>query len=148
MKTYVAGLYSVAALAVFIQPCPAPFILPGAVLTAEANAAVAAATVGLLAASASVIVASGGLNDKRDGSPTHVISACMADMIQWKPVYTVTGDSSIVVSQLPPSCIQATNLYNSHPQIGMMNSMYGIATVTNESTITITDMPPMMMAPG
>ncbi|CZT15279.1 uncharacterized protein RCC_01143 [Ramularia collo-cygni] len=140
--------HTVAAIAatLYMQPCPAPLLVPavaGAVSAAAGAVQAGAAVVGAGAAIAAVATQ----NKKRGehapwdedaGISPAVLQKCVADMFNSRSVSSnVTPDGGVVVYNCPESCKEAVDEYNSFPDVDSLAARYGTVS-WNDSTITTT----------
>lgn len=141
-----AFLCSILAFISLIQPCPAPPVVAGIVggVALGAGAAIGGAA------------AAGHRGKRRDitrGNDTTVLhgsrmSACMAEYVSEDAVtIQKISDTSMVIGEIAPACMEAIRAYNDDPNIVNLNAAHGTTTVLNDTAVWVYGVPlPMMSA--
>ena len=152
MKSYAAPI---AVSAVFfitmLQPCPAPVLSTLAI--AYGGAALFGAGVGAGAWAAghgassqkapTVIAPSSDLTQRED--LTH-FEQCTYAGLHTAQTMEFPANGSIIVGDLPPSCMDWFQHYNLHPQIDELNEAHGTITTLNSSAVELANLPPYVLA--
>ena len=154
MKSYAAPIaVSAVIFLTMLQPCPAPVITTLAI--AGAGAAIFGGGVGVGAWAAGhgiglekppVVVAPAGneMPQRRPALPN--FEQCTADGLATAQSLAFPANGSIIVADLPQSCMGWFDHYNLHPQIGELNDAHGTITVINGSAVELSDLPPYVMS--
>ena len=151
MKSY-AGPIAVSAV-VFItmlQPCPAPIVSTLAI--AGAGAALFGGGVGVGAWASGhgassvkqpiIVNANPELTQRQDLTP---FENCAFDGLNTAQTIDFPANGSIIVSDLPQSCMEWFDHYNLHPQIDLLNDAHGSITALNSSAVELANLPPYVM---
>ncbi|KAL8792578.1 MAG: hypothetical protein Q9195_004800 [Heterodermia aff. obscurata] len=103
------------AIVAMLQTCPAP-ILPGILSTL-----------------------SGGSSKRSD--ITNNIDRCLHDGREATEHVRFTGESTLILEGVPPSCMAEVNAWNAHPHAELLSKDYGTVKVLNSSAIEIDGLP-------
>ena len=146
MRTFTVAVTSIVAFVTFIQPCPAPPAVAIAIGAAAAGSAAGGIVAGGVTAGLDRIP--GKKTGKRDvGKPVpHMFRNCVADTtLAAFPQQIAVGTDTVVINNVPPSCMAQINAYNAHPNITDLTATHGSTTVINDTAIALTGVPDVWM---
>ena len=143
MYSYSTVALTAATLATFIQPCPAPPAVIGGLISLAPkliSGALSAAGSGAVAGAVSGAV--GQADQKRDDSQVPSgITHCFAQAMDNNPTAEPGAGTSIIVNNLPKSCIAEVQAYNAHPANGAMAAVHGTTTQINRTAVKLDGIP-------
>ena len=156
MKSYATPIALAAVVFItMLQPCPAPIITTLAIagtgaLLFGSGVGVGAWAAGHGAASVKPPVIQGGdvapidpsLTSRQDLTP---FEHCTYDGLHTAQTIEFPANGSIIVGDLPPSCMDWFEHYNQHPDIEELNEVHGVITAVNASAVELANLPPYVM---
>ena len=163
MKSYAAPIaVSAVVFITLLQPCPAPIITTLAIAGTGAALFGAGAGVGAWAAGhgassvkPTVIYKAPGessdhvapidpnLTSREDLTP---FERCSYDGLHTAQSLEFPANGSIIVADLPPSCMDWFQHYNLHPDIEELNEAHGTISTLNASAVELANLPGYVMA--
>ena len=156
MKSYATPIaISAVVFITMLQPCPAPIITTLAIAGTGAalfgtGVGVGAWAAGHGAASVKPPVIQGdvapidpSLTSREDLTP---FEHCTYDGLHSAQTVEFPANGSIIVGDLPPSCMDWFEHYNQHPDIDELNEVHGVVTALNASAVELANLPPYVMA--
>ena len=151
MKSYAAPIaLSTVAFIAMLQPCPAPVISTLAIAGAGAAIFGAGTGLGLWGASKVIgaqkqptIVSDPDMTQRRqDLTP---FEQCTFDGLNTAQSIEFPANGSIIVADLPGSCMDWFEHYNQHPEIDALNEAHGTIITINSSAVELANLPPYVM---
>ena len=148
MYAYTTVALAAATFTTFIQPCPAPPLVLGALGTAVLSGGVAGVAGNLFG---QVTDAFGG-GEKRDvpvDDNATGINACISQAVEQggKGVGVEPGEgSSVIINGLPKVCLKEAQAYNADPKNGAMAPVMGTSTILNSTAVKIDGINPDQLA--
>lgn len=133
MYSYTTVALAAATFVTFFQPCPAPPVALAAVSGAVAG------TAGTVIGNAEQ-----GGSSKRDAVSDAAVSGiakCLAAASNTPPQMAPGDGTSIIVNNLPPSCLAEVQAYNSNPHNGAMAAVHGTTTQINSTAVRLDGIP-------
>lgn len=133
------SILSVIAFIALIQPCPAPPLA-----LAIAGGAIAAGASGAVAGGVSGAVNHHG---RRNTDESSTFAQCVSDAANSgsHPVVEAGPGTSVLIQNVPQSCMAQIDAYNAHPDITQLNMIHGTTTKVNGTTVTLDGMPAEVM---
>lgn len=153
MKSYAAPIaLSTIAFLTMLQPCPAPIVTTLAIATAGASIFGSGVGLGAWAAShaiasqpAPVVVAAPSTPQTDRRQDLTPFEQCTYDGLYSAQSIDFPANGSIIVSDLPQSCMSWFEHYNLHPQIDELNEAHGSITKINSTAVELAMLPPYVM---
>ena len=149
MKSYATPIaISAVVFIIMLQRCPAPFITTLAIAGAGAalfgsGVGVGAWAAGHGAASVKLPVVQGDVAPiDTDLTP---FEHCTYDGLHTAQTIEFPANGSIIVGDLPPSCMDWFAHYNQHPDIDGLNEVHGVITTLNVFAVELANLPPYVM---
>ena len=150
MKSYAAPIaLSAVAFIAMLQPCPAPVISTLAIAGTGAAIFGAGAGLGLWGASkivgatkAPTVVSDPNLTQRQDLTP---FEHCTSDGLNTVQSLAFPANGSIIVADLPQSCMDWFSHYNQHPEIEALNEAHGSIVAINSSAVELANLPQYVM---
>ena len=149
MYAYTTVALAAATFTTFIQPCPAPPLVLGALGTAVLSGGVAGVAGNIFGQMTDAI--SGG-GEKRavpaDDNATG-LNACISQAVEQggKGVGVEPGEgSSVIINGLPQVCLKEAQAYNADPKNGAMAPVMGTSTLLNSTAVKIDGINPDQLA--
>ena len=136
MYSYTTVALAAASFVTFFQPCPAPPIGMAALGEAATGGAVAG-TVGNVLSNAE----SGGSKKRDDSGAAAGIMHCVSQASEQPPTMAPGDGTSIIVNNVPQSCLAEVQAYNAHPHNGAMAALHGTTTQINSTAVRLDGMP-------
>lgn len=139
-----------------LQPCPAPVVASIGILDAAYGAGLfggGVVTGGWIASHAAAAVQNPP-NPPVDPAPAPVsayrqdltpFEQCTYDGLKTAQTADFPANGSIIVSDLPQSCMTWFDHYNLHPQIDELNKAHGTIIVINSTAVEFAHLPPYVM---
>lgn len=137
MYSYTAVALAAATFVTFFQPCPAPPAALGLIGGAAVSGAVAGTTGNILSN------AEGGAKRRDESSDAYVsgIAKCLQEASSQPPSMAPGDGTSIIVSNLPSSCIDEVQAYNANPNNAAMAKVHGTTTQINSTAVRLDGIP-------
>ena len=155
MKSYATPIaVSAVVFITMLQPCPAPVITTLAVAGAGSllfgsGVGLGAWAAGHGAASVKPPIVQGdvapidtSLTSRQDLTP---FEHCTYDGLHTAQTIEFPANGSIIVADLPSSCMDWFAHYNQHPDIDELNAAHGVITTLNASAVELANLPPYVM---
>lgn len=136
MYSYTAVALAAASFVTFFQPCPAPPLGMAALGSAAASGAVAG-TVGNVLTQAE----NGGSAKRSDDSAAAGIVSCVSQASEKPPTMAPGEGTSVIINNVPQSCLAEVQAYNSQPHNGAMAALHGTTTQINSTAVRLDGMP-------
>ena len=83
------------------------------------------------------------LTSRQDLTP---FEHCTYDGLHTAQTIEFPANGSIIVGDLPPSCMDWFEHYNQHPDIEELNEVHGVISAVNSSAVELANLPPYVMA--
>ena len=135
-----------------LQPCPAPVVASIGILDAAYGAGLFgggvlaggwAASHGAAAVKNPIVApADTPATERQDLTP---FEQCTYDGLKTAQTADFPANGSIIVSDLPQSCMTWFDHYNLHPQIDELNKAHGTIIVINSTAVEFAHLPPYVM---
>ena len=131
-----------------LQPCPAPIVSTLAIATAGATLFGSGVGIGAWAAghgiashNAPVVVAAppSDMTSRQDLTP---FEQCTSDGLYSAQSLEFPANGSIIVADLPQSCMTWFEHYNLHPKIDELNEAHGTIIAINSTAVELAHLPP------
>jgi hypothetical protein len=119
----------------FIQPTPAPFVIPVAV---AAGAAVDTAAAG--AARARMMI-----REDDTGEYPVDFQSCMSAILTSNPTLAISVNNTVITDDVPAVCMSYLDVYNKNPDIAGLEAMTGVARPVNNTAVIFTQVPTYIM---
>ena len=82
------------------------------------------------------------LTSRQDLTP---FEQCTYDGLHTAQTLEFPANGSIIVADLPPSCMDWFEHYNLHPDIEELNEVHGVISTLNASAVELANLPPYVM---
>jgi predicted regulator of Ras-like GTPase activity (Roadblock/LC7/MglB family) len=142
MKTF--AVFTAIMATLFIQPCPAPSVIGGAIILGSVGGLAG----GLLPALIRKECAKNPADCPRDTVEEDKVASCMSDAYMAGEKYTVTieNGTTAIVDGMPSSCMAQIKSYNTHSNINILNQIHGSVIVLNDTAVKLTQLKPAMIS--
>ncbi|CAD6568714.1 MAG: hypothetical protein ASARMPREDX12_001807 [Alectoria sarmentosa] len=155
MKSYAAPIaLSATFFITMLQPCPAPVVATFGIIDAAYGAGLFGSGVGLGAWAAGHAISqqkapvvqvappNPSVDSRQDLTP---FEHCTYDGLHSAQSIDFPVNGSIIVSNLPQSCMTWFEHYNQHPQIDELNEAHGTIIAINSTAVEFAKLPPYVM---
>ena len=126
MYSFTAVALAAASFTTFIQPCPAP------PLAAAAFGGIVSAITGNALSKPS---------KRSDGGAQSGLANCVSESADNPPTMAPGSGTSIIMNNMPQSCLAEIQAYNAHPANGAMAALHGTTTQINSTALRLDGMP-------